>query len=90
MAAALADDGPAFLRVHAPSAEGHAADATLERAQEALASGAFPLLLSPAGAPGRPELGQLAEEPSDRPDEPDPSAAAAPAPAAITAVAVAM
>ena len=81
MAAALADDGPAFLRVHAPSAEGHAADATLARAREALESGATALLLSPPGAPGRPELGQLAEGRSVTSDEPDTSDAAAQAPA---------
>jgi pyruvate-ferredoxin/flavodoxin oxidoreductase len=95
VAAALAHDGPAFLRVHAPSAEGYAPDATLKRAREALAAGVLPLLLSPPGAPGvrptgRPELGQLASDGSDKSDVSDASdvSAAAPPPdeAAIAAL----
>jgi len=51
MAAALAYDGPALVRVHAPepSREGFPADATLERAREAVATRAFPLFVSLPG-----------------------------------------
>ena len=50
-AAALGFDGPALVRVHAPepARDGFAADATLERAREAVATRAFPLFVSRPG-----------------------------------------
>ena len=52
IAAALAFDGPALVRVHAPepARDGFAADATLERAREAVATRAFPLFVSRPGS----------------------------------------
>ncbi len=51
-AAALAFDGPALLRVHAPepSRGGFAADKTLGQAREAVATRAFPLFVSRPGS----------------------------------------
>lgn len=53
VAAALAHDGPALVRVHAPSPgrHGFAPGATVERARQAVRSRVFPLFVSrPAGA----------------------------------------
>ena len=67
VAEVLAHDGPAVLRVHAPSAEGHAADATLARAREALAQ-------------AESDASNASDDSSDVPAPPAPTPATAPAP----------
>jgi pyruvate-ferredoxin/flavodoxin oxidoreductase len=66
VAAALDNDGPALLRVHAPSPSRHgfAADATLARAEAAVEARVWPLWTAPpAEAPGEARVVDLAGNP---------------------------